>query len=91
VLAPRLHALGVVNRVVADGAALDEALAWAEELAALSPSATTRIKMLVREACDHTLDQHFTAEKHNFVESLHHRDAHEGISAFLEKRKPQYK
>lgn len=91
VAAGRLHELGVVNRVVADGTALEHALAWAEELAALSPNATGRIKTLVRDACDNTLDEHFKTEKHNFVESLHHRDAQEGISAFLEKRKPHYK
>jgi enoyl-CoA hydratase/carnithine racemase len=91
VAASRLHELGLVNRVVADGTALERALEWAEELAALSPNATGRIKTLARDAGDNTLDEHFKAEKHNFVESLHHRDGQEGISAFLEKRKPQYK
>ena len=42
------------------------------------------------DACDNTLDEHFKAEKHSFVESLHHRDAQEGISAFLQKRKPAW-
>lgn len=91
VLAPRLHELGVVNRVVADGAALETALAWADELAGLSPNAVENIKSLVQEAHDNTLTRHFAAEKHSFVESLHHRDAQEGITAFLEKRKPLYK
>lgn len=91
VLASRLHALGLVNRVVTDGGALEEALAWADELALLSPNATTRIKGLVHAAGDNTLDEHFELEKQNFVESLHHRDGREGISAFLEKRKPHYK
>ena len=90
VLAPRLHELGIVNRVVADGSALDAALEWADELAALSPNAVERIKSLVGDAPQNTLQQHFEAEKHNFVESLHHRDAQEGISAFLEKRTPKY-
>jgi enoyl-CoA hydratase/carnithine racemase len=91
VLAPRLHELGVVNRVVADGTALDNALAWADDLAALSPNAMERIKSLTNEAQGNPLGQHFESEKRHFVESLHHRDALEGISAFLEKRKPQYK
>ena len=91
VLAPRLHQLGIVNRVVADGTALDAALAWADELALLSPNAVERIKSLVGEAGHNTLPQHFEAEKHNFVESLHHRDAQEGINAFLEKRPPVYR
>jgi enoyl-CoA hydratase/carnithine racemase len=90
-LAPRLQELGVVNRVVADGSALTTALTWAEELSAQSPNAVERIKSLTHEAQDNTLAQHFESEKRHFVESLYHRDAQEGISAFLEKRKPQYK
>jgi enoyl-CoA hydratase/carnithine racemase len=91
ILSTRLHELGVVNRVVADGTALDTALAWADQLAALSPNAVERIKSLANEAQSNSLSQHFELEKRHFVESLHHRDAHEGITAFLEKRKPQYK
>jgi len=91
VLAPRLHELGLVNRLVADGAALDAALDWADKLAALSPNAVERIKSLTQQGQRNSLAQQFEAEKRHFVESLHHRDAQEGITAFLEKRKPQYK
>jgi enoyl-CoA hydratase/carnithine racemase len=89
--APRLHELGLVNKVVADGAVLDAAMAWADELAKLSPNAIERIKSLVREAAGNSLTQQFEMEKQNFIESVYHRDAQEGISAFLEKRTPQYK
>ena len=91
VSASRLHELGVVNKIAPSGSALDVAMNWADELANLSPNAVERIKSLVREAQGNSLTQHFGAEKHSFVESLHHRDAQEGISAFLEKRKPYYK
>lgn len=91
VSAKRLHELGVVNKLVPDASALDAAVNWADELAYLSPNAVERIKSLVRDAQGSSLAQHFDAEKHSFVESLHHRDAQEGISAFLEKRKPHYK
>lgn len=91
VTAERLHHFGVVNRLVADGTALDTALAWADDLASLSPNAVERIKALTIEAQRDTLAQHFEVEKRNFIESLHHRDAQEGISAFLEKRKANYK
>ena len=91
VLAPRLFELGVVNRIVADGTALDAALAWADALAALSPNAVERIKALVGDAQRNNLSEHFAAERHSFVESLHHRDAKEGITAFLEKRAPHYR
>ena len=91
ILAPRLQELGVINRVVADGTALTEALTWADELCALSPNAVERIKSLTHEAQENTLARHFESEKRHFVESLHHRDAQEGIAAFFDKRKPQYK
>jgi enoyl-CoA hydratase/carnithine racemase len=91
VTASRLHELGLVNRLVDDGTALEAALAWADELAALSPNAVERIKSLIQEAHGNSLARHLDAEKGSFVESLHHRDAQEGISAFLEKRKPHYK
>lgn len=89
--AARLHELGVVNKVVTDGGALDVALAWADDLGRLSPNAVERIKGLVKEAAGNSLSQHFETEKQTFIESLYHRDAQEGISAFLEKRKPRYK
>ncbi len=91
VSASRLHDLGVINKLAADGTALDVALHWADDLAALSCNAVDRIKLLAREANDNTLSRHFESEKQHFVDSLNHRDAHEGISAFLEKRTPHYK
>lgn len=91
ILASRLYEMGLVNRLVADGSAFDTALSWADELAALSPNAIERIKSLAHEAQSNTLAQHFDSEKRHFVESLHHRDAQEGITAFLDKRDPQYK
>ena len=91
VSAARLHQSGLVNRVVPDGHALSDALDWSDELAALSPNALENIKGLLREAPVNTLPQHFEAEKQKFVESLHHADGLEGITAFLEKRKPHYR
>lgn len=86
----RLHQAGVVNRVVADGAALDEALKWSAHFATLSPNACASIKSLLHDAPANSLSTHFNAEKHCFVEALHHRDGLEGITAFLEKRKANY-
>jgi enoyl-CoA hydratase/carnithine racemase len=91
ILAPHLHDHGVVNRVVGDGGALDAALNWADDLAALSPNSVNRIKTLVQAASGNTLTEHFELEKQSFVASMRHRDSQEGISAFLAKRKPIYK
>ncbi len=89
--AERLHQLGLINRLANDGNALDTALQLADELARHSPHALEGIKNLLRDAAGATLPDHLQSEKHCFVESLHHRDANEGINAFLEKRSPNYR
>jgi enoyl-CoA hydratase/carnithine racemase len=91
VMATRLYELGVVNRVTKPGAALDTALAWADDLGRMSPQALGRIKSLIATADVQPLSLHLDAERDSFVASLHHGDALEGISAFLEKRTPSYK
>jgi enoyl-CoA hydratase/carnithine racemase len=88
--ARRLFTLGVVNRTVADGMALDAAVALADELADLSLTATERIKSLLREAQTAGLAGQLQNEKQSFIESLRHRDAGEGLQAFFDKRKPNY-
>ena len=87
----RLHQYGLVNRVVTDGEALSAALSWGDALATLSPHAIGNIKSLLCEAPSNSLSSHLQTEKQRFVESLHHRDGLEGITAFLEKRKPHYR
>lgn len=90
ITAERLHALGVVNRLVDDGQARDAALAFAAELAAGPAHAMARIKALVQQAEDVSLDAQLDAERDSFVECLHHPEAGEGIAAFLDKRKPRF-
>lgn len=89
-MASRMHELGLVNRVVADGNVLQATLAWAEQLAKMPQSSVERIKSLMNEAQGNLLKHQFEAEKHSFIESLRHREAQEGIHAFLEKRPPLY-
>ena len=89
--AARLAELGVVNRLVKPQTALDAALAWADDLANISPNSVARIKGLVSVADTQPLADHLVAERESFVASLHHRDGLEGITAFLEKRPPVYK
>lgn len=89
--AARLHSLGLVNQMVADGTTLDAALALADRLTKLAPRVSTGVKSLMIEAEDSSMSQHFESEKHRFIESLQHRNAQEGMSAFLAKRKPQFR
>jgi enoyl-CoA hydratase/carnithine racemase len=86
----RLHALGVVNRVSASGAALSEALALAERLNAKAPNALASIKELLDEASSHTLSQQLARERERFVANLHHPNGRIGIEAFLARQTPRY-
>lgn len=87
----RLHQLGVVNRVAAEGEAQDVALALADELAQLPANALVAIKSLLQEAPGNTLEQQVENEKHRFIDNLQHRNAQEGINAFLAKRQANFK
>ncbi|PMS36219.1 short chain enoyl-CoA hydratase /enoyl-CoA hydratase [Trinickia symbiotica] len=91
--AARLHALGLVNRLVKPGPGQirDAAIAWADELGRGSPNATSRIKALVAAAGEQSLLDQLNFERDHFVASLHHREGLEGITAFLEKRPARYR
>lgn len=90
ITAPRLHQLGVVNRLSEPGHALDEALQLAERLNARAPNALASAKELLNDAPSATLHAQLAAEQTHFVKNLHHPNAGIGISAFLDKTRPQY-
>ncbi|MGH8857442.1 MAG: oxepin-CoA hydrolase, alternative type [Polaromonas sp.] len=89
--AQRLHDLGLVNRVTAAGDALTQALQLAAQLNARAPNALASIKELINEAPVNTLSQQLASERDHFVRNLHHANGGEGITAFLQKRAPQYR
>jgi enoyl-CoA hydratase/carnithine racemase len=90
VAAPRLAALGLVNRLAPKGKALAEALDWAVVLAAGATQAMGRIKRLLNEAQSNDYNRHLDLERALFVEALHGGEAGEGIGAFLEKRHAKF-
>ncbi len=90
ILAPRLHQLGVVNRIAAPGSALAEALTLSEKLNARAPNALSSIKELMNDATGAMLSRHLTAERDHFVKNLHHANGAIGIAAFLAKQPPRY-
>lgn len=86
----RLHALGIVNRVVEPGEALAEAMNWAGRLAEGPPAALARIKALLETSYGRPLGESLATETELFVQSTRHDEAGEGIAAFLEKRRPRF-
>ncbi len=88
--APRLNALGLVNRISDPGQALTEALSLAEALNARAPNALASIKELINDASLSALTPHLNAERDHFVRNLHHANGGIGIEAFLNKTRPKY-
>jgi enoyl-CoA hydratase/carnithine racemase len=86
----RLHALGVVNRVVCRGGALSAALEWAEKLGRGPALAHAKIKQLVYAARGRTARAQLDAERDAFIECLYGNECGEGIAAFLEKRAARF-
>jgi enoyl-CoA hydratase/3-hydroxyacyl-CoA dehydrogenase len=79
---------GLVNRVVPDHELFDTALAWARKLAGQAPLAVEEIKKVSHKG---DLDEGIGAEKQGFADVFRTEDGKEGISAFLGKRKAQWK
>jgi len=88
--APRLHALGVVNRISRPGAALGDAMALAKQLADGPREAIGRAKKLLEAARGASLEAQLDREAEAFVEGLFGHEAGEGTAAFAEKRKPVF-
>ena len=91
VSAARCHELGLANRVVAKGTAVDTALQWAERLAQRAPLALRHTKRLLREANGATFAQSFRSEIETQSQCIDSEDFREGVAAFLQKREPRFK
>jgi enoyl-CoA hydratase len=83
--------LGLVSRVVPREAYLDEAKKVAGEIAAKSPVALRLAKMAVNKAFEMGLSEGIDFERELFYLLFASEDKAEGMKAFLEKRKPQFK
>ncbi|MDB5446428.1 MAG: enoyl-CoA hydratase/isomerase family protein [Phenylobacterium sp.] len=82
---------GLVSRVVPADKLLEEAMAAARRIAAQSPLATMMNKELVNAAYETTLTTGVAMERRLFHSLFAFEDQKEGMAAFVEKRKPQFK
>lgn len=81
---------GLVNRVVPDADVLKEAVALAAKIAAKSPLTVATGKVTFYAQAEMPLREAYDHASKVMAENMMARDAEEGISAFLEKRKPKW-
>ena len=84
--------IGLVQEVVPRGKSLEAASAMAERVATLSPRAIEYCKRLIHNAREGVPRRAGLAlERERFMDLFDHADQAEGVNAFLEKRKPDWK
>lgn len=91
VMAKRFAELGAINRVTRVGKALEEALVLADTLASGPRAAQGTIRTLVANAYEATELEQLDAERDAMAHAAGADEAAEGIAAFLEKRKAEYR
>jgi enoyl-CoA hydratase len=70
---------------------LEETLTLAKEIAQLSPIAVQLAKEAVNRSFETLLDEGLAYERRNFYLTFASEDQKEGMKAFVEKRKPDFK
>jgi enoyl-CoA hydratase/carnithine racemase len=81
---------GLVSRIVPTAKLLEEAMAVARTIAALSPNAVMLTKEMVNAAFETPLSQGIKLERRLFHSLFAFEDQKEGMAAFINKRKPTF-
>lgn len=89
--AQRAYELGLVNRVVPAGSALEGAKTLAKSIAANGPMAVLASKRVIRESQDWSTEEMFKKQGAIVDPVFSSEDAIEGSKAFAEKRAPNWK
>jgi enoyl-CoA hydratase/carnithine racemase len=82
--------IGLVEEVVDRGQALGRALALAQLVGNQSPSSVAACKRLIQGARSGSIEAAYGHERDAFVSLFDTRDQQEGVTAFLEKRRPEW-
>jgi enoyl-CoA hydratase len=89
--AQEAYQFGMVNHVVPVERYLEEALELAEGIASRAPHAARAAKKMINQAFERTLADGLAEEKQTFYNLFATEDQKEGMRAFVEKRKPEWK
>jgi enoyl-CoA hydratase len=91
ITAQEAHQFGLVNRVVPVTDYLNEALKLAGEIAGRAPLAVYTAKKMINQSYERFLKDAIEEERHEFYSLFATEDQKEGMQAFMEKRKPEWK
>ncbi len=83
--------IGLVNKVVAPEALLETALKTAETIASMGPLAISKVKEVIHEGANKSLDDANLQEQTAFASLFASADQKEGMAAFMEKRDANFK
>jgi enoyl-CoA hydratase len=89
--AQEAHFYGLVNKVVPIEMYMHEAVELAKEIAQMSTIAVQLAKEAINRSFETQLDEGLMFERKNFYLTFASHDQKEGMSAFVEKRKPDFK
>ena len=86
----RAYQLGLVSELAEEGQALNRALELARKVTFMPPRAMHAIKRVLRQGSDLPLPEALQLEQNEFQKLFDTTDQTEGMTAFLEKRKPKF-
>ena len=90
VKAPEAYRIGLVNKVVPVGTVIREAKRWAKLLSMWSAPTVGSILRAVNEGLEMSLEEGLEHEAKLFSELVDTEDIREGVTAFIEKRRPKF-
>jgi 2-(1,2-epoxy-1,2-dihydrophenyl)acetyl-CoA isomerase len=89
--AQRCLELGLANRVVADEVLMSEVLGWADSISERAPVALAMTKRAMRASMNSSMEEAISYEAKLQNTCQDSEDSTEGVAAFVEKRKAQFK
>jgi enoyl-CoA hydratase len=87
----RAYELGLVNRIVPAERVLEEAISYAEKIAAAAPLAVQASRRVVLASADRTEEDLIKMSNSEMAAVMSSEDTKEGLTAFIEKRAPNWK
>ena len=89
--ADEAHRIGLVDVLVDEGEHLDRALELARRMTRWSPVSLRLAKDAIRAAFEMPMSEGLVYEKERFLDAFASEDGREGVAAFVEKRKPEFR